>query len=177
MSDSEKQVENRAENAAQPEGSPVESNDSAPEPSVAGKRLPNGRFPPGVCGNKRGHPKGKPNLVARYRALCDKMAKLKVPATIATSKRGDLLKQIAGATGDKFKNEEAIAAATVYAALLGEPWAIQQLVGRPDQNLDIKSDIAIKRDEVDVNNLTPDQIEKIMEAFIALDQGTAKQGD
>lgn len=169
MSEENEQEKNRENESTLPVVPSVPET-SALNVSAAPARLPNGRFPPGVSANPKGHPKGKPNLVARYRSLCDRMARLPVPLSIANTKRGEVLKQIAGARiGGNFRNEEAVAAATIYAALTGEPWAIQQLVGRPDQNLDIKNTGEIIKNNIDISMLTSEQVEKITDAIISLD--------
>ena len=140
-----------------------ENNGGKMEGGITGKG-----FRKGQSGNPAGHKKGVPNLVSRYRKLCDSIARLPVPPIIADSKRGIALRQLAGRAEGRFKNEEGIAAATIYAALQGESWAIQQLAGRPDQNLDIRSNGETLGSSIDVDSLTPEQVEKITDAIIAI---------
>jgi hypothetical protein len=110
-----------------------------PKPKKLGGRSGKG-FMPGKSGNPLGHPKGVPNFAHRYKKLCEKMLTLPVPLSMVNGKRGFALGQIAGIEhGDKFSNGECVAAATIFAAMNGESWAIQQLAGKPDQSLEIKN--------------------------------------
>lgn len=136
-----------------------------------------GRLLPGQCGNPNGRPKGRLNFATRYRDLCAKMSELPVPAEIADSKRGKALRAIAGAMASDFSNGEGIAAATMFAALNGESWAIQQLAGKPDQNLDIKSDGEKLGSGIDVDDLSEEQIGKITDAIICINQARVKSAN
>ena len=129
-----------------------------------------GRLLPGQCGNPNGRPKGRLSFATRYRELCAKMSELPVPEEIAGSKRGKALRAIAGAMAKDFSNGEGIAAATLFAALNGESWAIQQLAGKPDQALDVTTCGDKISSGINVDDLTEDEVEKVTDAIICLNK-------
>lgn len=154
------------ENEDRQEDSKEDGKDGKPQRNEKGWLLP------GHSGNPRGPKKGSIHYKQRIEAEIERMLKLKTPLVIANTKRGNVLKELCARPD--MTNTEAVGAVVMVAALQGEQWAIRQLLGDPDKNIDIKTNGEKLTQAVDLSLFTDEQLDKITDAIFSVKSGLPK---